>query len=93
MIVQTTANEAAAALARQVDGLLATLAADADLRDAVPNFAELAKRLTPKVERDQLTLELDAAEISAAQPIVLAVLRSAERSIASRLPAPKPPEK
>jgi hypothetical protein len=93
VIVQAAGSEAAAALARQGDRMLATLLAQEDLQGAVPNPVELAKRLSPKVTADRLTLELSAADVARAQPLLLSVLKSAETTLAERFPARKPPEK
>lgn len=93
VIVQATGKEGAAVLARQAEQMLATLIAQGDLREAVPNIEEAAKRLVPKVSDDRLTLELDAEQIAGLRPILLSLLSSAEDTIAQRLPGKKPSEK
>jgi hypothetical protein len=93
MVIQATGAEGAVALEALLRKTLDDLVAAPEIKDAVPEAQELAKGLVPKLAESRLTLELDGDQIGRVQPLLLALLKSAERSI--KLPSleKKPAEK
>lgn len=67
VVVQSTNKEAAETLERELAALAKKLGNEAEVRDAVPNFDELWKRLAPQPEGDRLVATLNEKHASLAE--------------------------
>lgn len=84
--VQSTSAEAAATLEREVAALAKKLGEEAEVREAVPDFDELWKRLAPRAEGDLLLATLNEQHASLAEyaKLLEVLLRTASGGAASR---------
>lgn len=67
VVVQSTSTEAAATLERELAALAKKLGEGTEVREAVPNFDELWKRLAPHAEGDRLVATLNEKHASLAE--------------------------
>ncbi|HTM54821.1 MAG TPA: hypothetical protein VL175_12385 [Pirellulales bacterium] len=82
IVVQSTSEQAAAALARQLNVVTDALGKRADIRKAFPKIDEIGKRLEPKISGNRLALETDekSGGFEDLSSYLAAVLLSARRA-------------
>ncbi|HEX3725472.1 MAG TPA: hypothetical protein VHV08_04490, partial [Pirellulales bacterium] len=93
VVVQSTSPEAARLLDSEVAAMSTTIGQRAEVREQIPNFAELMARLAPQVSGDQLIIEIseddgDMAEWSAILVPLLKAARSATPGTAPAIQSP-----
>jgi hypothetical protein len=67
VVVQSTNQEAAETLEHELSAVAQKLGEQADMRDTVPKFHELWKRLAPRAEGDRLVVTLNEKQASLAE--------------------------